>query len=115
MLLFLELIPYIVIFIFGSVIGSFLNVCIYRIPLGESVVTAPSHCMSCGTKLRWYDMVPVFSWVALRGKCRGCGAKISAQYPIVEGVNGLLYGIICAVNGLNLQSLLLCLMASAKI
>ena len=68
MLLFLEMIPYMVIFIFGIVIGSFLNVCIYRMPLHESIITAPSHCMTCGGKLHWYDMVPVFSWLCLRGR-----------------------------------------------
>ena len=86
MLLFLNLLPYIVVFIFGITIGSFLNVCIYRIPLHESIVTAPSHCMTCGKKLKWYDMVPVFSWLVLGGKCRNCGSSISAQYPMIEAV-----------------------------
>lgn len=113
MLLLLELLPYITIFIFGITIGSFLNVCIYRIPRGESIVTAPSHCMSCGQKLRWFDMVPVFSWLVLGGKCRNCKAKISVQYPMIEAANGILYVVICAVNGLTLVSLLYCLMASA--
>ena len=113
MLLFLEQLPYIIIFIFGITIGSFLNVCIYRIPLHESIVTAPSHCMTCGKKLKWYDMVPVFSWLVLGGKCRNCKAQISAQYPIIEGVNGILYVVICVVNGLNYISLIYCLMASA--
>ena len=113
MLLFLDAIPYITIFIFGITIGSFLNVCIYRLPLGESVVTAPSHCMTCGRKLRWYDMVPVFSWLVLGGKCRNCKSKISVQYPIIEGVNGILYVVIFAVNGLVWSSVIYCLMASA--
>lgn len=113
MLLFLELIPYITIFIFGITIGSFLNVCIYRIPLRESIVTAPSHCMTCGSRLRWYDMVPVFSWLWLGGKCRNCKAKISAQYPLIEVLNGVLYVVICAVNGLTVLSGVYCLMASA--
>lgn len=113
MLLFLELTPYIIIFIFGITIGSFLNVCIYRIPLGESIVTAPSHCMTCGRKLKWYDMVPVFSWLVLGGKCRNCKSKISVQYPIIEGVNGILYVMICAVNGLEWSSVIYCFMASA--
>ena len=113
MLFFLELIPYIIIFIFGITIGSFLNVCIYRIPLGESIVTAPSHCMTCGRKLKWYDMVPVFSWLVLGGKCRNCKSKISVQYPIIEGVNGILYVMICAVNGLEWSSMIYCFMASA--
>lgn len=113
MLLFLELTPYIIIFIFGITTGSFLNVCIYRIPLGESIVTAPSHCMTCGWKLKWYDMVPVFSWLVLGGKCRNCKSKISVQYPIIEGVNGILYVMICAVNGLEWSSVIYCFMASA--
>lgn len=115
MLQLLELVPYITIFIFGITIGSFLNVCIYRLPLGESVVTAPSHCMSCGEKLHWYDMVPVFSWIILGGKCRNCKARISVQYPVIEGVNGILYVIICAVNGWNLMSGVYCLMTSALV
>ena len=113
MLLFLELTPYIIIFIFGITIGSFLNVCIYRIPLGESIVTAHSHCMTCGRKLKWYDMVPVFSWLVLGGKCRNCKSKISVQYPIIEGVNDILYVVICAVNGLEWSSMIYCFMASA--
>lgn len=113
MLTFLELTPYIIIFIFGITIGSFLNVCIYRIPLGESIVTASSHCMTCGRKLKWYDMVPVFSWLVLGGKCRNCKSKISVQYPIIEGVNGILYVMICAVNGLEWSSVIYCFMASA--
>lgn len=113
MLLLLTTIPYIVIFIFGIVIGSFLNVCIYRIPLGETIVTAPSHCMSCGARLRWCDMVPVFSWMVLGGKCRNCKAKISVQYPIIEAANGILYVVVCAVNGLTWVSLVYCLMVSA--
>lgn len=113
MLTFLELTPYIIIFIFGITIGSFLNVCIYRIPLGESIVTAPSHCMTCERKLKWYDMVPVFSWLVLGGKCRNCKSKISVQYPIIEGVNGILYVMICAVNGLEWNSVIYCFMASA--
>ena len=113
MLLFLDIIPYITIFIFGITIGSFLNVCIYRIPLGESIVTAPSHCMTCGRKLKWYDMVPMFSWLILGGKCRNCKSKISVQYPIIEGVNGILYVVICAVNGLEWSSVIYCFMASA--
>ena len=79
-----ELIPiYILIFAFGIVIGSFLNVCIYRIPQHETVVTERSHCMRCGYQLAWYDMVPVFSWLFLRGRCRKCKEPISPQYPII--------------------------------
>ena len=102
-----------ILFLYGIVIGSFLNVCIYRIPLGESIAKERSHCMSCGYQLKWYDLVPLFSWLALRGKCRKCKAPISPQYPIIEAVNGVLYLLIFAVNGFNPVSVLYCLMASA--
>ena len=114
--MYLELIPpYIVIFLFGIVIGSFLNVCILRIPKHETIVTERSHCMSCGYQLSWYDMVPVFSWLCLGGKCRKCKAKISSQYPIVEATNGILYVLVFVVQGFNLASILYCLMTSALI
>lgn len=113
MLLLLEIVPCIVIFIFGTIIGSFLNVCIYRIPLHQSIVTVSSHCMTCGRKLKWYDMIPVFSWLLLGGKCRNCKSKISLQYPVIESLNGILYVVICLVNGMDLFSLIYCLMTSA--
>ena len=110
----LELIPiYILIFTFGIVIGSFLNVCIYRIPMHETVVSERSHCMRCGYQLSWYDMIPVFSWLFLGGKCRKCKEPISPQYPIVEATNGVLYLLIFAVCGFELESIIYCLMASA--
>ena len=109
-----ELIPiYILIFTFGIVIGSFLNVCIYRIPMHETVVTERSHCMRCGYQLSWYDMIPVFSWLFLGGKCRKCKEPISPQYPIVEATNGILYLLIFAVCGFKWESIIYCLMASA--
>lgn len=108
------LIPlYFITFIYGIVIGSFLNVCIYRIPRGESIAKERSHCMTCGYQLRWYDLIPLFSWLALGGKCRKCKAPISPQYPIIEGVNGVFYLMIMAVNGFRIESVLYCLMASA--
>ena len=109
----MDFIFYLPIFLYGIVIGSFLNVCIYRIPLGESIAKERSHCMTCGYQLRWFDLVPLFSWLALRGKCRKCKTPISPQYPIIEAVNGVLYVLIFAVNGMNLVSILYCLMASA--
>lgn len=112
--MYLELIPiYITIFLFGIVIGSFLNVCIFRIPNHETVVTERSHCMNCGYQLSWYDMVPVFSWLCLGGRCRKCKTPISSQYPIVEAVNGILYVVVFAVNGFSLESILYCLFVSA--
>jgi leader peptidase (prepilin peptidase)/N-methyltransferase len=112
--MYAELIPiFVVIFLFGIVIGSFLNVCIFRIPEHKTVVTERSHCMRCGYQLSWYDMVPVFSWLFLRGKCRKCKEPISPQYPIVEAANGFLYVLIFAVRGVNFESILYCLLASA--
>ena len=104
---------YIVIFLYGIVIGSFLNVVIYRVPKKENMVTTRSHCMSCGYQLTWYDLIPLFSWLALGGKCRKCKAKISVQYPLIEGLNGVLYLVIFARYGLSIDSLLYCLLFSA--
>ena len=70
--------------LFGLCIGSFLNVVIYRLPLGQSLVTPPSRCRNCGYSLRWFDNIPVLSWALLRGRCRKCGVGVSWQYPIVE-------------------------------
>lgn len=106
---------YIIIFLYGIVIGSFLNVCIYRIPKKEDIVKVRSHCMACGYKLEWYDLVPLFSYLFLGGRCRKCKAKLSVQYPLVEAANGLLYVVIVLVNGANVDSLLYCLLASALI
>lgn len=78
-------------FVFGSIIGSFLNVCIYRIPKEESIAFPSSHCGNCGHNLKVLDLVPIFSWLFLKGKCRYCGEKVSKQYPIVEGATGLLF------------------------
>jgi leader peptidase (prepilin peptidase)/N-methyltransferase len=78
-------------FILGACIGSFLNVVVWRLPRGESLVTPPSHCPKCGHQLAWYDNVPVLGWLWLRGRCRYCSAPISARYPIVEAVTGLLF------------------------
>ena len=78
-------------FLFGSVIGSFLNVVILRTPLKQSLITEPSHCFSCSHKLAWYDMFPIFSWIFLKGKCRYCGSKISPRYMIVEAATAVVY------------------------
>jgi len=80
-----------IVFIFGTLIGSFLNVVIYRIPKGESVVFPASKCQSCQTALKWYHNIPIFSWLFLRGKCAFCKEPISKQYPIVELTTGLIF------------------------
>ena len=72
-----------------------------------------SHCMECGHRLRWYDLFPVLSWLFLKGKCRYCGSKISVQYPIIEALNGGLYIAVFLLNGINIDSLLICLLFSA--
>jgi leader peptidase (prepilin peptidase)/N-methyltransferase len=81
----------IILFIFGAMIGSFLNVVIYRIPKGESIVFPASKCQSCQNSLKWWHNIPIFSWVFLRGKCYFCKEKISAQYPIVELLTGIIF------------------------
>lgn len=106
---------FLVVFLYGIVIGSFLNVCIYRIPKEENLVTVGSHCMKCGHRLRWHDLFPLFSWLFLRGKCRYCGERISVQYPLIEALNGILYVIVFAVNGWNADSVLWCILTSALI
>lgn len=82
---------FVMVFLFGICIGSFLNVCIYRLPTGDSLTKQNSHCMTCGTPIKWYDLIPVFSWLFLRGKCRACGAKISGRYILVESLTGILF------------------------
>jgi leader peptidase (prepilin peptidase)/N-methyltransferase len=77
--------------LFGLLVGSFLNVCIHRLPLGESLAWPASRCPHCRTPLRKYDNVPVLSYVLLRGRCRECGVPISLQYPIVELVTAVLF------------------------
>ena len=74
----------VVFFVFGSMVGSFLNVCIHRLPLGLSVVSPPSHCPHCKYAIPWYLNIPLVTWLYLRGKCRNCGAPISPRYFIVE-------------------------------
>lgn len=106
---------YPLVFLYGILVGSFLNVCIYRIPKHESIVTVRSHCMSCGYGLKWYDLVPVFSWLCLRGRCRKCKARISVQYPIIEALNGGLWLLIIFLRGLNVEGVLYCLLASALV
>ena len=77
--------------VLGVCVGSFLNVLIYRIPKGEEFVKTPSHCMNCGHTLAWYENIPVISWLLQHGKCRACGVKLSAQYPVVEALNGAMW------------------------
>ncbi len=92
-----------VILVFGLLIGSFLNVCIYRIPRGESVVFPGSRCPYCGTRLKPADLVPVFSFLFLKGKCRYCGQPISWQYPLVEALTACLIWLFYRCYGMTLM------------
>lgn len=109
----LKITLYIIIFVFGLVIGSFINVCICRIPRKESIVNKRSHCESCGYQLKWYDLIPVFSYLYLGGKCRNCKAKIPVQHLVIEVLNGALYLLVFFVCGVSVESLLYCLAGSA--
>ncbi|NCB51803.1 MAG: prepilin peptidase [Clostridia bacterium] len=104
---------YIVVFLFGITAGSFMNVCILRIPAKESVVTVPSHCTSCGKRLRPIELVPLFSYLFLRGRCSACKSRISAQYPLIEAANGLLWMVLFWRFGLTPVFFLACLLCSA--
>ncbi len=106
---------YLIVFLFGICIGSFLNVVIIRIPREESLIKRSSHCMTCGTKIRIIDLIPVFSWLFLRGKCHSCGEKISPRYPIVESLNGLVYMLVFWVMDFNAESIITCVMFSLLI
>jgi len=91
----------------GLVFGSFLNVCIYRIPRGESVVFPSSHCTVCNTKLKWYDLIPVLSFLLLKGKCRYCKNPISITYPIIEIICAVISILSVNLYGLSISALLI--------
>ena len=88
-------------FVLGAIIGSFLNVCIHRLPQDKSVVSPPSHCPYCGTPIRFYDNIPLVSFILLRGRCRGCKARISLRYPLVELLTGLFSVILLHRYGIS--------------
>ena len=85
-------------FVFGAILGSFANVVVFRLPRGESIVRPGSYCRSCKTPIKWYNNIPIFSWLLLRGRCAYCGAKYSIRYPLIE----LLMGALFAAAGLTI-------------
>jgi len=87
------------VFIFGTVVGSFLNVCIHRMPLGESVVFPPSHCPHCNYSIPWYLNMPLITWLYLRGRCANCRATISVRYFLVELLTGVLFAVCWVLYG----------------
>ncbi len=96
----------IIAFIFGSIVGSFLNVCIYRMPLGKSVVWPGSHCPKCEKRIPWYDNIPFISYMLLRGKCRFCRERISPFYLIIELLTAIMFVIFYSHYSLNYYDLL---------
>ena len=86
-------------FVFGCIFGSFFNVCIYRIPARKSIIRPGSHCYSCGSPIRWYDNIPIVSYLLLRGNCRDCGTHFSPRYLGVELLTGLIFLAIYLKSG----------------
>ncbi|GAB1476739.1 A24 family peptidase [Bacillota bacterium] len=103
------------VFLYGLAAGSFLNVCIYRIPLDKSVVRGRSYCPDCNSLIPWYGNIPLFSFIFLRGRCKDCGNPISPVYPLVELLNALLWLAVWFRFGLVVYSLLLMLLCSLLI
>ncbi len=99
----------------GMIIGSFLNVCIYRIPAKKSIMFPPSSCPACGEKIHFYDNIPIISYIILSGKCRSCGQHISYQYPVVELITGISSLLLFMKFGMNYQYLLYLLFVSSLI
>jgi len=108
-------IPYILIFTFGLTVGSFLNVCIYRIPRGLSIIIPSSRCPSCLIPLKPWDNIPVLSFLLLRGRCRYCKARISLRYPLVEFLNAILYLIVFWRFGFGLHVFVYFVLSSSLI
>lgn len=106
---------FVMLFLLGIVVGSFLNVLIFRIPLKEDIAVERSHCMHCGHVLSWYELIPLFSWIIQGGKCRACKKKISIQYPLVEALNAILWMAVVYVWGLQWEALLFCICSSILI
>lgn len=92
-----------IIFLFGSIVGSFLNVCIYRLPRNRSIVLPNSFCPSCEKPIKFYDNIPIVSYIFLRGKCRYCGSRISPRYPVVEFVTASLFFLLFSKYGISVE------------
>jgi len=104
-----------VLFLLGSIFGSFANVCIWRLPREESIVWPPSHCIHCQKPLKFWHLLPIISWLILRGKCGMCGGKIPVRYPLVELSTGVLFALIGWQWGLSVETLVYCLLSLALV
>lgn len=104
-----------IIFVFGLIIGSFLNVCIYRYQSQESIAKGRSHCQNCDHSLSWYELIPVFSWIFLGGKCKSCKQPISIRYPLVECLTGFIFVSVFLTFGFTLDTLVYFLFVSILI
>ncbi|HQE76529.1 MAG TPA: prepilin peptidase [Candidatus Hydrogenedentes bacterium] len=102
-------------FVLGSMIGSFLNVCVYRLPRGLSVVKPRSKCPKCDNPIAWYDNIPVVSWLVLGAKCRHCGQPISWQYPLVEAITGVLFLVVFWRFGIAIATPIYMLLSAALV
>jgi len=102
---------YLAAFVLGGIWGSFCNVCIYRLPDNDSVITGRSFCRSCKNKIKWYDNIPLLSFIFLRGKCRSCNNKISSQYFLVELISAISFLFIYFIYGLSVTTLLLIILS----
>ncbi len=109
----MDVLVLIIIAVLGLCVGSFCNVLVFRIPRGEEFVKTSSHCMSCGHRLKWYENIPLLSYIMQKGKCRSCGVKLSCQYPAVEAINCVLW-LICGLcfRGDWLSTALYCFLIS---
>ena len=102
---------YLAAFVLGGIWGSFCNVCIYRLPDNDSVVTKRSFCRSCKNKIKWYDNIPLLSFIFLKGKCRNCSNKISSQYFLVELIAAISFLSIYYIYGISITTLLLIILS----
>lgn len=100
-------------FLFGLITGSFYNVCIYRLPKGQNIVSKPSACRKCKKKIKWYENIPIISYLALQGKCSQCKKIISPQYPLVELITGLIFLYSYSLYGLSLHFAALTILLSS--
>jgi leader peptidase (prepilin peptidase) / N-methyltransferase len=107
--------PYVIAFALGALIGSFLNVCIHRLPRGESLVWPSSHCPGCGARIAPFDNIPLLSYAFLRGRCRSCHQRIARRYPLVELINGLGYVLILWHFGLSPAAFVYAVLFSALV